>query len=407
MPRWNIHEGLAKMAGRKSDLTGAEQAQRLACCLLCPHRVAGQCALAKQLITVHALWKRNQCPAGKWPGSRRPATTSSRTVYPQAEYRPVNCLAAVTCHYNPCGYKLLEDNYHRFAQALPADLELWTIELAYGDAPFRLPHGPRMLRVRGDSRHVLWQKERLLNLTISALPEDVDAVAWLDADLIWFNRNWAEEARQLLERYNAVQLFEYVVDTDREGRLGRRSPGHVYAKTHGLGYGRPGGAWAARREAIAGGLYDRHAIGGGDSAMLLAWEGRKELPQSLQYGTAWQAHYRDWAVRNYDLVRSSLACVGGDAVHLYHGTRQNRQYVGERCIRARLCALFILGAFPGIFDAEVVWHGARATGGAGAVLAECGQETAGERALGGRVLPPERCGRCLVLSLASEAGRVG
>lgn len=50
-----------------------------------------------------------------------------------------------------------------------------------------------MLRVRGDERHVLWQKERLLNLAIDSLPADVDAVAWLDADLIWFNHGWVEE----------------------------------------------------------------------------------------------------------------------------------------------------------------------------------------------------------------------
>ncbi len=101
----------------------------------------------------------------------------------------------------------------------------------------------------------------------------------------------------------------------------------AYARMHGLGYGRPGGAWAARREATAGGLYDRHAIGGGDSAMLCAWEGREKLPQSLKYGTAWEEHYRNWASRSFELVRGALACVSGDVVHLYHGSRQNRQYV--------------------------------------------------------------------------------
>jgi hypothetical protein len=130
-----------------------------------------------------------------------------------------------------------------------------------------------------------------------------------------------------LEHYNAVQLFEHVVDTDREGRLGQKSPGHIFARTHGIAYGRPGGGWAARREAIAGGLYDRHAIEGGDSVMLSAWEGRDKLPQSLQHGTAWEAYYRDWANLNYNQVRGSLAWVPGDVVHLYHGSRKNRQYV--------------------------------------------------------------------------------
>ncbi len=315
-------------------------AERLKACQECQQRRGNRCRLANQIVSVLARMSNASCPIGRWsnpvaattknrpskPALIQPAAPS-RTAYPAAPYRPINRLAAVTCHYNPCGYRLLEDNYHRFVQALPAELELWTIELAFGDAPFRLPESPRMLRVRGGARHVLWQKERLLNLAISALPANVDAVAWLDADLIWLNRSWVEEARQRLEHYNAVQLFEHVHDTDREGRVGQKFPGHVYAKTEGLGYGRPGGAWAARREAIVCGLYDRHAIGGGDSATLFAWEGRERLPESLNHGTAWEEHYRDWAARSFDLVRASLDCVPGDVVHLYHGSRPNRQYV--------------------------------------------------------------------------------
>jgi hypothetical protein len=328
---WNAEQAFAKTHGRPTDLSSEEIAERLAECQGCKHRMGGQCKPARAVITVHALRQQNRCPKGKWPGSVTRVEVQPKSspafVYPEAEPRPINRLAAVTCHFNPCGYSLIESNYHRFAKALPQELDLWTIELAYGDATFRLPDGPRMLRVRGDSRHVLWQKERLLNLAIDALPSDVDAVAWLDADLIWLNRDWPAEACRLLERYNAVQLFEHVVDSDREGHLGQRSPGHVYAKLNGMGYGRPGGAWAARREAIACGLYDRHVIGGGDSATLSAWEGREKLPQSLQHGTAWETYYQDWAVHGYEQVRGSLACVPGDVVHLYHGTRENRQYV--------------------------------------------------------------------------------
>lgn len=32
-------------------------------------------------------------------------------------------------------------------------------------------------------------------------------------------------------------------------------------------------------------------------------------------------------MRSYGQARNSLACVPGDVVHLYHGSRQNRQYV--------------------------------------------------------------------------------
>lgn len=60
--------------------------------------------------------------------------------------------------------------------------------------------------------------------------------------------------------------------------------------------------------------------------MLLAWEGREKLPESLQYGTAWETHYRAWGAQIINLVRGSLAWVRGDVMHLYHGSRQNRRY---------------------------------------------------------------------------------
>lgn len=311
---------------------------RLEACQQCPERRGNRCPRANQIVSILAQIPTATCPLGRWkepaPVKMRPSrptvprpVVSPGTAYPEAEPRTIRRLAAVTCHFNPCGYQRLESNYHRFVQALPRELELWTIELAYHDNPFRLPDGPRMLRVRGDERHVLWQKERLMNLAIESLPSDVDAVAWLDADLIWLNRDWVTEACKLLERYNAVQLFEQIYDTDRDGRLGQRFPGHVYAKINGLGYGRPGGAWAARRDVLAGGLYDRHAVGGGDTAVLFAWEGRQKLPPTLNHGTAWELHYRAWANHSFSRVQSSLACVPGDVLHLYHGSRPNRQYV--------------------------------------------------------------------------------
>ena len=46
-------------------------------------------------------------------------------------------LAAVTCFFNPCGYKKPVDNYDAFASLLDEQrVPLFTIELAIGDDPF-------------------------------------------------------------------------------------------------------------------------------------------------------------------------------------------------------------------------------------------------------------------------------
>jgi hypothetical protein len=56
-----------------------------------------------------------------------------------------------------------------------------------------------------------------------------------------------------------------------------------------------------------------------------AWEEQDTLPISLSFGSAWRAHYQEWAAASG--IGRSMSYVPGDAVHLYHGTRQRRQYV--------------------------------------------------------------------------------
>ena len=256
--------------------------------------------------------------------------------YPEAPYRPIGKLAAVTCHFNPAGYRRIEQNYHRFRAALPPELPLYTIELAFDEDPFRLKtnraNAARMIQIRGRrDRHNLWQKERLINLAIRQLPADVDAVAWLDADLLWMNPFWLDQAIDLLKRYSAVQLFGGVADADAEGRIVRNLPGYVHARssTDPKAYGRPGGAWAARREILMHrGIYDRHIIGGGDSGLLYCWEEETgPYPPSLSFGPAWRDHFEAWCRKSR--IGRSMAFVPGDVVHLYHGQHARRNYVAR------------------------------------------------------------------------------
>src|SRR5690606_6590701 len=100
--------------------------------------------------------------------------------------------------------------------------------------PFRLPDGPRMIRIRGTrERHTLWQKERLLNMAIEHVPQEYDAIAWLDADLLWMNRDWLAVTLERLSRYNVVQLFSGVCDTDANGNVSASREGYVCAREMG------------------------------------------------------------------------------------------------------------------------------------------------------------------------------
>ena len=161
-------------------------------------------------------------------------------------------LAAVTCYFNPCGYRLRRRHYERFADALAAqDVPPFTAELAFDDQPFALADHPRVTRFR--SRHVLWHKERLLNLLVPRLPERFDKVAWIDADVLFEHADWPAETARRLEESPVVQLFEQVVQLDRDDQPGETRASVAYAHAHDRArawqFGRyhPGFAWAARR----------------------------------------------------------------------------------------------------------------------------------------------------------------
>src|SRR5258708_28176688 len=114
-------------------------------------------------------------------------------------YRPAPPgLWIVSCFFNPIGYRTKQDNFRVFANALEASgLPLVVVECAFPGQSFALDGAAKIVRVR--ARDVMWQKERLLNIGISALPDDCDKVAWLDGDLIFENPNWAVEAARMLE----------------------------------------------------------------------------------------------------------------------------------------------------------------------------------------------------------------
>ncbi len=119
-------------------------------------------------------------------------------------------IAAVTCYFNPCGYRNRQVAYHRFAEGLRRQgMPLWVIEATLPDQNPHLPPGPRTFHLRLPPHNWLWQKERLLNLLIHRLPPAVDRVCWIDCDVLFVNDDWPVLAEQALETWPVVQLFDF------------------------------------------------------------------------------------------------------------------------------------------------------------------------------------------------------
>ena len=308
---------------------------------------------------------------------------------PAPAYSPCTDLWAITTYYNPAGYRIKRANYERFAAPIrAAGIPLVTIECAFGAEPFELPPGPQVIQVRG--RDVMWVKERLINLAIARLPAHVTKVAWLDADILFTNPDWAKQTAALLDKWPLVQPQERVGRMERgqltfAGRSRRSFACQLQrrpesAQLSSAGHGQPGVAWAARRKLIARhGVYDAAILAGGDELFAHAAGGgmnsrcargiacaavghrpfllqkainvflripwprwlaewylaRRQAPPVAAADEPFFAHYLRWARPFAAEVQGRIGCVPGMALHLWHGDPVNRQYGGRNAILKR------------------------------------------------------------------------
>ena len=98
-------------------------------------------------------------------------------------------------------------NFEIFRERL--NVPLVAVELAY-DFDFQLQDQDAEILIQLRGGAVLWQKERLLNLALQALPRQCRKIAWLDCDVIFGAADWAGLVSELLDRFALAQIFKRV-----------------------------------------------------------------------------------------------------------------------------------------------------------------------------------------------------
>ena len=232
-------------------------------------------------------------------------------------------------------------NYRLFRDRL--GVPLVAIELAF-DAEFELQEEDAEILVQIRGGDILWQKERLLNLALQALPSFCRNVAWVDCDVIFEVADWPERTAQILKRVPLAQLFNRVYRMSPNWKPGEQMPTDAellnsspYLIASGMSVatclGTPasqidcahGYAWAANRQLLERHrLYDACIIGGADSAIVRAAYGR--FDDALRLQPLHRDHYLAWAEPFYHAVNSNVAFLHGTIFHLWHGTTKNRRY---------------------------------------------------------------------------------
>ncbi len=256
-------------------------------------------------------------------------------------------LWAITAYFNPARYRTRLNNFHTFRANLRAPLAVVELSL---DTEFDLRREDADLLIQIPCGDPLWQKERLLNVALAALPAACTCVAWLDCDLIFDRDDWVCRAEQALARLAMIQLFEHMYDLPPghhrpvPGAAGQQPPiecavrqfqrapadeetlrlrSGAAARLCGLGL-----AWAARRDILdAHGLYDACILGSGDRALLCAAVGRfNDCTAAIRMNARQVEHYLCWARRFHQAVDGRLGFLEGEIYHLWHGELHNRRY---------------------------------------------------------------------------------
>jgi hypothetical protein len=194
----------------------------------------------------------------------------------------------------------------------------------------------------------MWQKERLLNLALRALPRSCRKVVWLDCDIVFETDDWTERTSRLLDRYALVQPFSHAHRMPRDWAPGGERPSGIELRravpfliASGMPLATclgtsaehiacsPGYVWAAHRNLLdEHGLYDACIIGSADGAMVRAAYGCFDHAVRRQHmNSRRRQHYLAWAEAFHIAVAAGkVGFVEGNLFHLWHGETEHRGY---------------------------------------------------------------------------------
>src|SRR5215207_1162081 len=281
----------------------------------------------------------------------RAAPVAARQTESSADHHAGQPLWAITSYFNPMRYQRRLANYHTFREHLK--VPLLTVELSFGANDFDLQEGEADILIQLRGRDVLWQKERLLNVGLGALPSECTKVVWLACDVIFSEDGWAEEVSGLLDEFVLVQPFSRVHHLPADLALGEAWPEAAEfsqastASAVALGMStrtsliraherKPGTcvngfAWAARRELLdEHGFYDACIVGGGDRAMAAAAYGIFDMVVADHgMNERQEEHYLAWAKPYFESVGGAVPFADYDLFHLWHGEVHDRRYEGR------------------------------------------------------------------------------
>ncbi|CAF1604142.1 unnamed protein product [Rotaria magnacalcarata] len=291
----------------------------------------------------------------KTPGL--PATKSKPSN--SIQHYDLSNFAVITVIFNPVKSKNRYDHYRRFETHMShSGVYLITVECIFESAQrFDLPRQNFEVTRAGDRRHmqliapsILWMKENLINIAVHRLPQNIEYVAWIDADIEFERLDWPHLAIAELQRYPIIQLFElsFFLGPDGKKDILRRDYSFGYSirnnkpidpQRYNEWYPHPGYAWAVRRSIFnsMGGLLDFCIIGSADLHFAYALLNRIEETLRPGLHPDYQKLAMIWGNRVAQVAQNgaNVGYVPINLWHFWHGDRNSRNYVDRWLILER------------------------------------------------------------------------
>jgi len=259
----------------------------------------------------------------------------------------------ISCYFNPQNNPYRLEAFNAFYDSIK-HLNHQIIECVIGDSKPQLTVNNNITRVH--TQNLLWHKESLLNKLIKDLDPKYKYVFWVDADVIFTNKNWLVDSVNELRFTNIIQPFEYCIHLEKDEQPFDFPVGHFRNMTSNPVlkhsrmwrsfcanyvtdrlaadsevydvHGHVGFAWGARREVLyLCPLYDRALVGGADHIMAHAAAGQIAHKCITKSFTDDIEAINQWSKKFYSIVGGSIDYVKGDLFHMWHGDLKTRQYL--------------------------------------------------------------------------------
>lgn len=253
-----------------------------------------------------------------------------------------NDICVIISYFSPCNFQTPKKNIYKIIQKLEqAKYPICVIEAVMPEAEkLKLSKNIIHKQIIADHNNIIFQKETLLNIGPSLVP--YNKFIFLDSDIEFDDPDWLNKASNLLNNYDIIQPYEHAVwlnKTNKSSTCVKISGAKAISdklRIHG-GEQHPGFSWGMTRSCFdkIGGFYKHHPLGGSDTVFWL----------SLVKGELDKGLINHWVVTNelfnktnsYKQYRDHMQSLslkisyipGCAALHLYHGTIKNRQYINR------------------------------------------------------------------------------